>query len=158
MAEIEGEEWRPIPGYDGLYDVSNLGRIRSWSRAKDGDLLKFIIGHRGYPQVNLYCDGRVKTRRVPQLVLEAFVGPRPAGTVACYGDGIKGNVALSNLRWDTAKANGLEISRQGRHPESKRTHCDKGHEYSEANTKWIATARSGARRPRCLICKPLPKD
>lgn len=57
--------------------------------------------------------GRGNMRRVHRLVLEAFVGPAPAGTEGCHNDGNPQNNALSNLRWDTHAENMLDQVRHG---------------------------------------------
>lgn len=104
------EEWRPVVGYEGRYEVSNLGRVRTVPRQ---GRRKFIPGKprklselsTGYLNVQL-CDGSsVKNHLVHRLVLSAFVGPCPNGMMACHGDGNRKNNHVSNLRWDTATAN-----------------------------------------------------
>ncbi len=59
----------------------------------------------GYLGVNLFCGGKPRRRKVAALVLEAFVGPRPAGMQTCHNDGDNQNNTVGNLRWDTARAN-----------------------------------------------------
>lgn len=87
---------------------------------------------------------------VHPLVLEAFVGPRPPGMEACHADGNKTNNALSNLRWDTKRANELDAIRLGTRPDPDRTHCGYGHELTDENT-YTTTARPNTRQcKRCL--------
>lgn len=100
MAEI----WKPCPGYPG-YEVSDLGRVRS-----PNGILSPAIGSHGYPQVQL---GRKKTRTVHSLVLQAHVGPAPAGMEARHDDGNKENPRLYNLFWGTPKENGADKTRHG---------------------------------------------
>jgi hypothetical protein len=99
------EEWRLIPGMDGHYEVSSLGRVRSLPRIVRngrhlnrcrGKILRPFPPNKGYPKLYLGADRNVY---VAHLVLEAFVGPRPSGLVAKYADGDPANIALSNLRW-----------------------------------------------------------
>jgi hypothetical protein len=111
--ELESEEWRPIQRFQGC-EVSNLGRVRSSRPSHKGHtrslrVLKGTIGKNGYHYVNL--DGIPKT--VHRFTLEAFIGPRPEGMEACHGDGIRSNNRLSNLRWDTPKANYEDSVRHG---------------------------------------------
>jgi hypothetical protein len=69
----------------------------------------------GYRAVRMRAaNGKGKNRLVHQIVLETFVGPRPKGMVACHKDGNPSNNALSNLRWDTYKANSADTIRHGR--------------------------------------------
>jgi hypothetical protein len=67
------------------------------------------------------------------LVLEAFVGPRPAGMEGCHWDDDPTNNHLSNLRWDTRSANARDAVRNGRNQGKNKTHCPRGHELIGAN-------------------------
>ena len=112
------ERWKAVPGYEGFYEVSDLGRVRSlertephgvhagYTRTRHARILKANTGGEGrYPVVRL----RSKTFTVHSLVLKAFVGPRPPGFCACHWpDTDKTNCNLSNLRWDTYSANNAE--------------------------------------------------
>lgn len=151
------ERWMPIPGFDG-YQVSDLGNV--WSNARTivrrdgiqrwqpGQLLR-THDARGYRRVSLQRDGRVSTQRVHRLVLEAFVGPCPAGMECCHGPGGPADNRLVNLRWDTPSENNRDAVRQGTHHRTARTHCPRGHELSEANN--TPKARRVGRR-ECLAC------
>lgn len=103
---MKREVWKDIPGYDGIYQVSDLGRVRSLKRGSWKFLKSAISGTSSYRYVQLHKDSSVKNRPVHQLVLEAFVGQRPAGDYqGCHNDGDSGNNSLSNLRWDTQAGN-----------------------------------------------------
>jgi hypothetical protein len=116
------ELWRPVVGYEGLYEVSDKGAVRSVDRMKRGlkDSRYFVKGRvlrqsfYRYWAVTLYKDGRGRTQLVHKLVLEAFVGPRPRGnTVACHGPlGPEVNT-LENLRWDTQVSNLADRRKDG---------------------------------------------
>ncbi len=104
-------EWAPVPGW-AAYLVSDDGRVYSMGA---GQYLKPSARKRhGTDRVKHYAVniGR-RVRRVHHLVLEAFVGPRPSGLQACHWDGDPSNNALSNLRWDTPKANQADSARHG---------------------------------------------
>ncbi|WP_194385339.1 NUMOD4 motif-containing HNH endonuclease [Microbacterium luteum] len=126
---IPGEEWRPVIGWEGIYEVSDHGRVRSVERTiphgsgfpmvrvshvlRPGSLRK--AGHQ------LVClmdgvGGRKQSRYVHQLVLEAFVGPMPEGMEGCHYDGDPRNNRLENLRWDTHAGNMQDAVRHGTHP------------------------------------------
>ena len=132
MSDVE--EWRQIAGYEGLYDVSNLGRVRSWSRYKNGAPLTPLPNKQGYLSVALQRGGRVCYRKIHQLVLEEFVGPRSEGQIVRHLDGNNTNNLLNNLSWGTHSENMADSLRHGTHPEARKTHCPAGHEYSPENT------------------------
>lgn len=121
------ERWLPIDGHPD-YEVSDLGRVRSWKNGKWGRrpaprLLMQSLTRSGYLRVNL--DNSV-VRFIHQLVLEAFIGPRPAGTECAHGNGDPLDNHLSNLRWATPQENGADNARHGvlkgaRHPNCKLT-------------------------------------
>lgn len=126
------EIWRPVVGYEGLYEVSDLGRIRSFVKEPTGRLLKprpsKSSEHRnpGWA-VALFKDGTRKSFLIHRLVLEAFVGPCPDGLEACHWNDNSADNRLVNLRWDTHSANTQDKLRNGNHEPSNRTHCPRGH-------------------------------
>jgi NUMOD4 motif-containing protein/HNH endonuclease len=133
------EIWLPVTGYEGRYEVSSLGRIRTLvkvgRKARGGLLKPFPKG--SYRAVKLYLNGTSRTIGVHQLVLTAFRGPCPAGREGCHNDGEAANNVLANLRWDTRSANTLDAVRHGTHPQARKQTCGKGHEYvlSEDGTR-----------------------
>ena len=108
------QQWKPVPGYEGLYDISDQGRIRSWHKGgPNRDALrktpKILSSSRGrYIQVNLRKDGTANILCVHRLVLEVFVGPAPPGMECCHNNGVKHDNRVENLRWDTRSANMLD--------------------------------------------------
>jgi hypothetical protein len=102
----------PIPGFPG-YLVNRLGVIFS-THASFGGLLQYPLPmklHRewdGYLIVKLRRDGRQYRRRVHQLVLETYIGPRPFGMETRHMNNIRDDNMLSNLRWGTARENGAD--------------------------------------------------
>jgi DNA-binding transcriptional regulator YiaG len=118
------ETWRAIPGYEGFYEASDRGRIRSLTRIvagrckcrmqRRGQSLRLIRDKRyGYLVVLLSKHGAVRQFFVHRLVLLAFVGPAPEGMRCCHGNGKRDDNRLSNLRYDTAKANTADAIRHG---------------------------------------------
>lgn len=106
------EEWRPVAGLDALYEVSNLGRVRSLrfvnrmvDKLRAEPLLLRFNDRKGYSSVRLYADGKSTRKSVHVLVLEAFHGPRPSGFQSGHLDGHSENNRASNLAWITASTN-----------------------------------------------------
>jgi hypothetical protein len=128
------ETWKPVVGYEGLYEVSDFGRVRSLTRTtragkRHGRLRTHGVpnGRRGYPQLALCKDGKSTWVRVHVIVLEAFRGPRPKGMVACHNDGNPSNPVLANLRWSTATDNENDKRRHGTNLDQRgeRNHASK---------------------------------
>lgn len=123
------EQWRPIPGWEGYYEVSDHGRVRSIKRAyrTQNKILRPRPNKNGYLRVALCRDSKSYERRVHQLVLETFVGKRPPGHVACHWDDDKSNNHIDNLRWGTHSDNMQDRVRNGKHPLAARVKCKRGH-------------------------------
>ena len=107
------EQWKQI-SHHPLYDVSNMGNVRSWNNMRGGrkkknpKVLKLPIGNHGYPVVKLYDGGGRSTSEdwlVHRLVLEAFVGECHEHMECCHGNGIRKDARLENLRWGTRAEN-----------------------------------------------------
>ena len=105
------EMWESVNGYEGLYEVSNLGRVRSLKRATTrGIVLKQTMKH-GYMNVCLSKDNKPSTKRVHRLVAEAFIANPMNKPVVNHIDGDKANNAASNLEWATNSENELHSYR-----------------------------------------------
>lgn len=108
------EIWKDIEGYEGQYQVSTLGRVRSverqvrkWNGFKTirESFLKQKLGKNGYVQVTLCKDGRMKTYLVHRLVAKAFI-PNPQNNPQIdHINTIKTDNRVENLRWVTRKEN-----------------------------------------------------
>lgn len=151
------EQWKAVPGYEGLYEVSDHGNVKSLARTvkqRNGTrdyrvperVLTAPVGSTGYRQVALSRDRKVRQVSVHVLVLEAFVGPRPEGCHACHWDDDKTNNHVSNLRWGTRSDNMQDALRNGRNHYAKRDECINGHPFSGDNLVIYGNAR------RCKTC------
>lgn len=84
------ERWLPVVRYEGVYEVSDLGRVRSYARGAPR-ILKQWAYPTGHRYVGLQGDGRRRNRTVHSLLMEAFVGPRPPGHEVRHRDGDPAN-------------------------------------------------------------------
>lgn len=106
---LPGENWLPIPGYEGIYDISTSGRI--WSNYQNGRMLHPGTNH-GYPTTTLKAaDGSTRTYRIHRLVLLTFRGPCPEGMESLHWDDNPVNNNLENLRWGTREENLQDMHR-----------------------------------------------
>lgn len=102
------EIWKSISLYEGQYEVSNKGRIRSLMTNHGVSYIKILALYKekkGYPTVKLHKKDIGKTFRIHNLVLQSFVGPRPKGYCCRHLDGNKENNNLNNLKWGTYREN-----------------------------------------------------
>lgn len=124
------EIWKDIPGYEGRYQASTEGRIRSvdhrvrlvahgteTTRLMKGRILR--PGGRKDGHLSVVLGHGAHGSQVHQLVMLTFVGPPPAGTEVCHNDGNPANNALENLRYDTRSENIRDEYRAGRPPKGK---------------------------------------
>lgn len=137
------ENWKNIPGYEGLYQASNLGGIRSldrtvptrrWessSRRIKGLLIKqYLNTVTGYLHVKLNLNGRKKTHSVHRLVASAWIGGCPEGQEVRHGPNGKTDNSAHHLRYGTRRENHLDKRRDG--TSGKRVKRDDGIEYPNA--------------------------
>ena len=109
------EEWRPVVGYEGLYEVSNTGQVRSLDRYVidslghrkfyKGKVLSIVKNKNGYLLINLYCNEKNKKCLVHRLVAEAFVSNPDNLPEVNHKDEDKTNNRVDNLEWCNRKYN-----------------------------------------------------
>lgn len=107
-APLPGEEWRPVTGYEGWYEVSNLGRVRRVRPATStsvGHVLRGKVLPKGYQQITLSRAGGQRQFLVHQLVAAAFIGPCPVGHEVNHKDFNRLNQRADNLEYKTHLAN-----------------------------------------------------
>ena len=106
------EEWKAISNYEGFYEVSSLGRVRSLPRngtVKRINILTRQLNKRGYPRIQLSKTGLQKTLLVHRLVAQAFLGPCAEGYEVNHKDFDRANNTLSNLEYLTHQQNGAGL-------------------------------------------------
>ena len=124
MIEKEKEIWKDVPGYEGYYKVSNLGRVRSLDRVRtyksgaskllEGKMSNPIMNN-GYKHVTLTMKGRQKAFKISQLVAMGFLGHKPDGykLVVDHINGNRSDDRVENLRIVTNRANASTCFRTG---------------------------------------------
>ena len=109
------ETWRAVAGYEGSYEVSDEGRVRSWvrvvasrfgrTRKPRGKELKPYFDRDGYSVARLSVNGNWRLLKVHHLVAEAFIGLRPVGLQINHKNGMRDDNHPRNLEWVTASQN-----------------------------------------------------
>lgn len=133
------EKWQAVPGYEGLYEVSDQGRVRSLDRHVPNNFrlsgFMFVRGKmmvpvddgKGYLRAGLTRRNRKAHHRIHQIVLMAFVGPCPDGLEVRHLNGIKTDNRLENLQYGTKWENVQDILKHGNHGMKNRVNCKNGH-------------------------------
>lgn len=134
------EEWRDIEGYEGLYQVSNDGRVKSYKRNKNGKLLTNTTNNDGYLVVSLYDSVNKKEiqKKVHRLVAEAFI-PNPDNKPQIdHINTVRNDNRVENLRWCTQNENNNNPITKNRCDASKI-----GRKHSEITKKLFSQKRKG---------------
>ena len=131
---MESEIWKPISGYEGLYEVSNLGRVKSLSRFQSTTerILKGEYDNRGYYRVRLSKENITKKFQIHRLVASVFIkNPSFVRLQINHIDGNPSNNNVSNLEWCTHSENmkhafktGLQSLKGEKNTQSKLTEPD----------------------------------
>jgi hypothetical protein len=141
------ENWKDVVGYEGLYQVSDLGRVRALAKVdasghkRKAKPIKMSPNSDGYPTFAACRDGKQKAFTVHSEVLKAFVGPRPEGFDACHKDDVKTNNKLTNLKWASKSENhGGDRNRNGNYSSDYN-----GVGWHKARSKWAARVGVGGK-------------
>ena len=121
--ELSHEQWRDVEGYDGMYQVSDLGRVRSHKRG-EWRVMRPGKSNKGYLRVGLFRDGKAKNYKIHRLVAQAFIqNDDESKTQINHIDECKQNNRLWNLEYCTPQYNNTynDIHHRRRHPKYKRS-------------------------------------
>lgn len=115
---VGAEVWASVAGYEGIYEVSDLGRVRSLKFGRVTILNPAIPYNLGeYAAVSLHKDGKRVRRSVHRMVADGFLGPRPSPQHQVrHLDGDHGHNRAVNLAWGTVQDNADDRKRHGRAP------------------------------------------
>lgn len=155
------ELWLPIREYEGFYEVSNYGRIRSLDREVPvrgnprqshkiikGVIKKWGYDGNGYPKIELTRDGIRKSINIHVLVAQHFVPGYDSGLQVRHLDGDKTNPYFQNLAWGTASENQKDKIIHGTNHQLNKDMCPANHVLAEPNLRVDSLPFR-----RCLACK-----
>lgn len=140
---LDGEEWKDVVGYEGLYKVSNLGRIRSFVLGgKNGCIISQSKTRQGYKRLALSKNGILTRFLVHRLVANAFIpNPQNKPTVN-HINGDKGDNRVCNLEWATQSENNRHAYKTGLHVITKKQY--------ELLANGVKITKKQVREIRCL--------
>ena len=107
--------WHPVAGWEGLYEITPKGDVRSLARIVPSarrscftiksKILKRWISAQGYACVSLSRGGKTESVTVHSLVAATFIDPRPHGMEVCHNNGVRSDPSVGNLRYGTRAEN-----------------------------------------------------
>lgn len=138
--QCEIEEWKPIAGYEGLYEVSNMGKVRSYQNfgnglRKEPKVIKPSVNSYGYLCITLCKNRTHKNKSIHRIVAETFIKTDDMGLQIDHVNGIKTDNRVSNLEWVTPKENTLRSVMLGLKPRGEK------HGNSKLKQKEVETIR-----------------
>lgn len=159
------ERWLPVASYEGWYEVSDHGRVRSLDRTVDeargrsvrhkGKLLALqwntARSGKGYWVIRLYKNSAGETKYVHRMVLDAFVGPCPEGMESRHGPNGSIDNNLSNLSYGTRHQNSLDRVRDGTHNNRSKMFCPYDHKLVTPNLVKFKLEKLNIRS--CFACE-----
>lgn len=139
------EVWKPVVDFEETYEVSSFGRVRKIG--SDCDLPAYANNNGRYRAVTLYRSGKSFRRRVHRLVAEAHLSNPKGLPMVLHRDDVGSNNTVDNLYWGTRAQNTVDAIKNGKHPHANKTHCKRGHEFTEDNIYHTKDGRS------CRVCR-----
>lgn len=158
--------WKPIAGYEGIYEVSDQGQVRSLDRIvvmrngrrrpTPGVVLRPEKrgGTGEHLSISLSKGGRAVPAGIHVLVLSTFVPQTDPELIVCHDNGNPADNRLSNLYWGTRQDNGNDMKRHGTDWHFNKTHCPRRHLYDGPNLWRTYNDVKGGRNPArgCRAC------
>jgi hypothetical protein len=151
------EEWLSVVGFEGLYEVSNIGRVRSVARIvarSNGSpcsvkerFLKQRRHKNGYLMVTIYKSGQPHDRCVHSLMAEAFIGRRPDGKEVAHEDGDPSHNEIGNLSYKTPRGNMEDRMRHGTIPRGEK------HWQCKLTELQVLAIRNGSGKPSAVAAE-----
>lgn len=141
------EIWKDIQGYEGCYQISNLGRIKSLKNPKE-KILKNNKTSRGYLEARLSSNGKIRHFSIHRLVAENFISNTNNLPEVNHIDGNKLNNNMENLEWITRSKNNLHAYRT-----KLRKVTQKQREASRINIEIARTCRNHTKKEEVFIAK-----
>lgn len=152
------EVWKDVPGYEGYYQVSSIGRIKSLYRLVPNRGSTYTVTEKilkGLPSTDgrlgvFLCGPNGKGRKpIHKIVALTFLGECPPGLIVCHNDGNYLNNRFDNLRYDTYSSNALDTVKHGNNKEANQIACVRGHKLDKDNLR-LSGLKAGRRQ--CKAC------
>lgn len=153
------ERWLPVVGWEGIYEVSDLGRVKRTKRARGTrpGILKGGMDRYGYPVVALSSPDRpYRYVKIHRLVGDAFLGLLPEGMETRHLNGNPADPRLVNLAYGTHAENMRDMDAHGTSRRYQISDCPQGHPYDRANT--YIDHRGARNCRRCLAARKRARE
>lgn len=146
----ENENWKPVPSYKGIYEVSDEGQVRSipridsMGRPKEYKILKQQLNRYGYFCVSLYKHGKTENKTVHRLVASVYLSDYSELIQVDHRDGDRSNSSLYNLRMSTQTYNNANARKL-----KKTSSKYKGVFWHRRDKKWISRINKDGKSYKC---------
>lgn len=141
-----GERWLPVVGYEGMYEVSDQGRVQSFKRRPEGVLIGASKDSTGRRKVHLRRENSGVDRVISRVMAEAFLGPPPfEGAVVRHLNDDPTDDRLSNLAWGSRADNSRDAVINKKQWNAAKTECARGHLLVDFNRLGAAQGRRSCR-------------